>query len=845
MKIVKPLHLSILQRPFTLQGQHHLGVSVLVLADMEETPHLSPEAELWKLVSEELTTSGGLLDLAMPKNCAEFLATGNAYTHHQSDKTTCAVKIQLDILEKTLIVTGDRHWVQESSTEPLPFTKMGLGWSNAFGGPQFVENPYGVGVAPEQPNPNVHQKLPNIESPQVRLTSPHQNILPVSFDAIDITCPRRFTRIGKNYDADWLENDFPGFAKDIDWRLFNMAESDQQFPQYNELPPQANYCIWNMHPTQPLQQGKLPPWRARCFVNSLRDGEEKFEEITMRHTTVWFFPHREQMVLIYQGYIRVSEDDATDILELMPALEIINQPRSSIHYYQVLQQRLDKEKGALFAFREKDLLPETAIATGLNAHSSHTQSPIHENISNFERHQHEYYRLKLAEEGKDIEQLFPTSKETTPPSLEQLPDYAAKLKQQADVLELQINNVGQADLFAPEKSSNPHMPFSGADNYHQQLNLLYKGVGKNDEKSVAQTEQTLFQTYLMSAQAQEPATRLTGNTIAIVRDYVSAVMARDKNLSGIDLTGADLAEMDLRHANLRGTLLENANLYGCNLEYASLQEAMLARADLTNANLSHTHLENASLALAQCENTNFTSSRLIGTNIHKTLFKNCNFTDALLENLFGDQTIFIQCLFQRANIIDTTFIELELNGMSFIEAQMKKVSFIKCRLLEFNCSHAQIENGCWVDTKAIGSSFHAAHLVTCSFTAGSDLAQADFSDATLKQCNLRQTPLHQTSFERARLDNSDLSEAQLIKANLQYLNGSGSLFIRSNFSESQLMNANLISAIMQKSILSGADLRGANLFRADISQSRFDDITNWDGAYTESTKMQPRIKGES
>ncbi|WP_390898869.1 pentapeptide repeat-containing protein, partial [Yersinia bercovieri] len=59
--------------------------------------------------------------------------------------------------------------------------------------------------------------------------------------------------------------------------------------------------------------------------------------------------------------------------------------------------------------------------------------------------------------------------------------------------------------------------------------------------------------------------------------------------------------------------------------------------------------------------------------------------------MFGDQTIFIQCLFQRANIIDTTFIELELNGMSFIEAQMKKVSFIKCRLLEFDCSHAQIE----------------------------------------------------------------------------------------------------------------------------------------------------------
>ncbi|UNK24770.1 DUF2169 family type VI secretion system accessory protein [Yersinia intermedia] len=844
MKIVKPLHLSIFQRTFTLQGQHHLGVSVLALIDMEETPHLSPEPKLWQLVNEELTTGGGLLDLAIPKNCAEFLATGYGYTHHQNDKTTCAAKIQLDTLEKTLIVTGDRHWVNDHSTAPLPFSKMGLGWSNAFGGPQFAENLYGKGVAAEQLSAGSIQRLPNIESPQSRLTSPHQHILPASFDAIDITSPRRFAHMGKNYDADWLENEFPGFANDIDWRLFNMAESDQQFPQYNELPSQANYCIWNMHPTKPFQQGKLPAWQARCFVNSLRNGEEKFEEITMRHTTVWFFPHRERMALIYQGCIRISEDDATDIMELMPALEIINQPRPSIHYYQVLQQRLDKEKGALFSFREKDLLPETAIDSQLDAHSSNVQSPMHENISNFERHQREHYRLRLAQEGKDIEQLFPSREKTALPSLEQLPDYAAELKQQADALERQTNNMGWADLLSPERATNPNTSFSGAENYHQQINLLYKG-GKSDENSVVRAEQALFQTYLMSAQTQEPATRIAGNTIAIIRNYVSAVMARDKNLSGIDLTGVDLANMDLRHANLRGTLLENANLYGCNLEHASLQEAMLARADLTNANLSYTNLERASLALAQCENTNFTASRLIETNIHKTLFKNSNFSDAFLENLLADQTIFIQCLFQRAHITDTTFLELELDAINFIEAQIKKVSFIKCNLREFNCSHARIENSCWVETQAIGSRFHAAHLLDCSFTAGSNLMQADFSDATLKQCNLRQMPLHQSSFERAKLDNSDLSQAQLTDAHLQHLDASGSLFIRSDFSESRLINANLISAIMQKCILIGADLRGANLFRADISQSRFDDTTRWDGAYTHSTKMQPRIKGES
>lgn len=73
-----------------------------------------------------------------------------------------------------------------------------------------------------------------------------------------------------------MKNDFPGFANDIDWRLFNMADSDQQFPQRDTLPPQAAYRIWNMHPSEPMQQGHLPPWRARCFINRLRGGEAHF-----------------------------------------------------------------------------------------------------------------------------------------------------------------------------------------------------------------------------------------------------------------------------------------------------------------------------------------------------------------------------------------------------------------------------------------------------------------------------------------------------------------------------------------------------------------------------------------
>ncbi len=56
-------------------------------------------------------------------------------------------------------------------------------------------------------------------------------------------------------------------------------------------------------------------------IQRQRGDETLFEEIALRATTVWFFPHLEQMVLMWQGNQRINEDDAADVLHLMPALE--------------------------------------------------------------------------------------------------------------------------------------------------------------------------------------------------------------------------------------------------------------------------------------------------------------------------------------------------------------------------------------------------------------------------------------------------------------------------------------------------------------------------------------------
>ena len=472
MKIIKPLRLSVLNRPFRQQGKNYLGVSVMTLLDMGTTPQLRPEVELWQLAAEELQTSGGVIDVAMPKVWAEFLATGNAYTHHQKEKNSCAVRIPVGNLSKTLLAFGDRIWSGSHPTPPRNFESMRLDWSRAFGGAGYEENPHGIGAVEEQHNGVAYRRLPNIEPLHQRMTSQRQQPEPVSFGPLDMTWPRRFKRMGKAYDANWLQNDFPGLASDADWRVFNAASPDQWWPEQNELPPEAEWRIWNMHPEHPLQSGKLPPWRARCFINRQRGDETLFEEIALRATTVWFFPHREQMMLIWQGSCHINEDDAADVLQLMPALEKNGAARSANHYRKVLAQRLDKGKGALFAFREKDLLPEALIGPWIDSEMQQTDSPMQNNMQNRVSQIREQHRARLEAEGREVNELLAETSPPEMPKLDELPEFVERLERQAEEMKAQAE-ARQAEVEARQGAKQDNRP-RGPESMHRMQEMLHQ-----------------------------------------------------------------------------------------------------------------------------------------------------------------------------------------------------------------------------------------------------------------------------------------------------------------------------------------------------------------------------------
>src|SRR5690606_11432494 len=111
---------------------------------------------------------------------------------------------------------------------------------------------------------------------------------PASFGPIDFSWPQRFAMAG-TYDKKWMDAYYPGFAADLDWRIWNIASADQQQEQpfaYDE-----RFVLRNLHPKREQLEGRLPNLKARCFITQkTATDEERFREVELRLTTVWLFP---------------------------------------------------------------------------------------------------------------------------------------------------------------------------------------------------------------------------------------------------------------------------------------------------------------------------------------------------------------------------------------------------------------------------------------------------------------------------------------------------------------------------------------------------------------------------
>lgn len=877
MKVVKPQKLGVIARPFEYERRFFLGIGLLSLQRLEGA--MASEVDMWSFLAQELGKDGAP-DAGLPKPRGEFLVTGYAFRSERATDPASVLRVQIGEMSKTLYAFGDRYWtvdrlIRSVISPPEEFDRISVSWENAFGGPGFARNPVGKGMGPAHTEEGTAYPLPNIELPDHLISSTSDRPDPAGFGPIDILWPQRASKAG-TYDAAWLEERFPGFAGDMDWSFFNIAPVDQQ--QEQPFLGNETFAIEGMHPEQTRLEGRLPGIVARCFLNLSTPEGDVFEEVPTRLTTVWFFPHAMRYLLVSHGWREVREEDATDVLQLLAAVERQGQPRPVDHYREVLAKRLDPERGMVHSLNESDLLP--ADLPEVPDAASAEMSALMETENLLRKHQRIAYAREIEKRRSFLRDLGldpdlhgpkPLPPEEPPPRLEEIPDLMERLTREGEErMEVEKQRMIQRKealrplleaegLDAEAILAESDQPVTGPPRFSaareveklralsEELRAMGTPVEEIDRyaedpernRMLVEAEQNMREAYRLAADLQGAPARFSGDEGARARAAALATLASQGHLARANLTGFDLSDLDLRGIDLSGAWLENANLARSNLEGANLSEAVLARADLTDAILSGADLRKSNLGLAQMARTRADGADLSEGILRKARLDDASFEAARFDGADLGELEISGTDLTGASLAGAIFLKNQLKELRLRGADLAKATFLEVDLSGADFTGANLGGATFVTVKGPGAVFAGARLDGARFVKGCAFEGADFSGAILERANLRETELSGANFGEATLGGADLSGCDLSGASLYRAQARDALFAKADLSRAQLASADLMNATLQSANLSGADLRGANLYQANLARVLADDHTNFERSNRKKARVLP------
>ncbi len=896
MKVFKPGSLGVLTRCYEHERRFHMGFSVLAFVPLgvdELGPILLGEIAMWKFTAKAL--AGGALDAVIPKSRAEFLVVGRGYAPGGKPQPTFPVRAQVGAVKKHAEVHGDRMWNGTSPSRAHPIVDMPLDWAHAYGGPEFARNPLGKGHARVKDGDVEYWPLPNIEDPDDRIASPRDRPEPLCFGPVDISWPQRSSLAG-TYDDEWLENLFPGFARDIDWGIHNIAQRDQQ-----RDPPWAGgekYRFENMHPTR-VVQGALPCIRARVFIsrshtigqprpsfNTTREAAKRpptnLEEVQLALQTLWFFPDAEVAVLIWHGQTRVAEEDGADVVHLLIAGEHDDRPKPVEHYKAALAARLDPEWGTLAYLAEHELEPEDLASLPDQPPDEDRQLCANEGLAAQNLHRRTVRETQKARDIVAAEDLDPEIHgPKLPPPLPSLPKpheipalvkklradaqkqkaeaealtAAKKAEAERDVDQADIPGFTGKDLRAEMNTTQVGPPKFRAAEQRASLEAIAMDCRSSgfvpdeiddilaDKAMYAQwqaAERNMVENYRQMAHHQDPAPPMPPELREATRERVRRAISRYEDFATLNFTGADLSGMDLRGADMTGAFLESADLSNADLRGCKLGRAVLAHADLSGTRLDGANLERANLGKATLKRTVFADADmrsviLFGTRLDGVDLQRANITDAQVLRAHFDRIDARGLVGEKLN-----FLEVKFTAANFAGAALSGSNFIQLDLGGSSFAGAALAGCTLIECQAPKCNFTGANLDNARFVNGCMLDGAQLSGASLKGANLRGTSLVAANLRTAALAGADLCECNLARARLGHAVAVEARFDFSDLSGAELLAANLMDASLAHATIHGADLRGANLHGADMARVRQDNRVKLDQALMTKVRVLPR-----
>jgi len=185
----------------------------------------------------------------------------------------------------------------------------------------------------------------------------------------------------------------------------------------------------------------------------------------------------------------------------------------------------------------------------------------------------------------------------------------------------------------------------------------------------------------------EPTSESTPLTrTCLIKKLMSTPPEWELRCQGVNLEGANLSKLDLRHVNFK---------------YATLR-----RANLTCANLSYCNFERADLSMAKLDGANLLGVKMLCANLEKASMHGCNFEDPAGT---------------RANMEGANMKQVDLDG-----SHMAGVNLRVATLKNANLQNCDLRG---------------------AVLAGADLENCDLSGCDLQEANLRGANLKGAAFE--------------------------------------------------------------------------------------------------
>jgi uncharacterized protein YjbI with pentapeptide repeats len=879
--IIQPLDLEAGYRTFSFNNKHHLVVTLkLYFPLLGGNPLLFCDAyqEMSKLDTP-------FLDEGLPKLAAEFFTVGNAISPQEKPVSALTVSTECAGIKKELNVVGDRYWMGglTGTSSAIPFTKMALNWDNAFGGKGHPLNPAGKGIEKEKTDIGEDLILmPNVEYTHKMMTNKGQTPPAASYMPHLIDHPERSKYLG-TYNDEWLATCFPGYPKDFNFKAFNCASSDQQFP--SRLHGGENFELQNLHSEYSLLQGTIPKFNARAFVikpdikvENLQESDLK--EIKTHIDTITFFPNQLMGMVVYRGTLEVNNSDASDYKHLLCAYECQNvQARDKNHYFKSLVGRLHPDLNMQYALTTKDLIPDD-IPCGMARLTQQESAPTFLLADHMQKKLEETLSEKLSDTQQQLIELIEQQKKQDldtrliEEQLENLKnpikdEWQIKFEKVIEKLVPTTSDSGEVDLQKIDfkafdeltKLSEEYADFQ-KNKAQEQLQQQVQNALDNGNESLANSLDGVLQKFSLPPElprVSDPEIKLNelkaafgqqGEDVDLIELEDKLKLAYNSQIESYKM-GAHMMDMGtpplasqaktlketvliaikngekLEHHDLAGIDFSGENLRGVDFSNCYLEQCNFSRTNLQGANL------NGAIA-ARCDFSyaNLSSASLTSSNIGACNFNHCDLSHAKTDGCeygksdFSYATLtnvnFSNCL----NTLEVCFHKSDLSGVLFGEA-----TFIETNFRGANLSECQM----------VSSTFQKCDLGACHGKQV-QLQGSNFIDSNLSFCNFIKSDLTNCRF----LDNSSLNESKFLDCILadatlrdvtvercEFINTtlSGCDFSDSSAKYSIFNGCYTLNSLFIKTDLSHADLSNtnfmfsnflqANLSQANLSRSNF------------------------